>query len=130
VIIGESFASPRFEAEANWGFEPKQAELPQLQRVSDIMMAYWLRGNPDPKNLKYYLVCNILNEQTVRLINAVLKNKGLDKIPYWPGVVANMWEEEGPALLGKWSWLFPERPSRKQLETVALMRLHTTCQGL
>jgi len=101
VIIGQSFASPRFEAAANWGFEPRETELPQLQRVSDIMMAYWLRENPDPKNLKYYLVCNILNEQTVALINYVLKSKGLDKIPYWPGVVAGMWEEEGPALLGK-----------------------------
>ncbi|KAI4929772.1 hypothetical protein J4E86_011714 [Alternaria arbusti] len=100
MIIGQSLSSPRFEAAANWGFEPRETELPQLQRVSDIMMAYWMRDNPDPKNLKYYLVCNILNEQTVRLINAVLKNKGLDKIPFWPGVVAGMWEEEGPALLG------------------------------
>ncbi|KAH6875074.1 hypothetical protein BKA58DRAFT_334135 [Alternaria rosae] len=100
MIIGESFESPRVEAEANWGYSPKQAELPQLQRVSDIVMAFWLRDNPDPKNLKYYLVCNIINERTVALINAILKNHGLDKIPHWPGIVANMWDEEGPALLG------------------------------
>jgi hypothetical protein len=102
VIIGLDFQSPRVKALENWG-HANAAELPQLQRVSDIMMAFWLRDNPNPKNLKYYLVYNIKNELTVSLINTVLRNHNLDQVPYWPGIVANMWEEEGPTLLGKWS---------------------------
>ena len=65
------------------------------------MMAFWLRGNFDPKNLKYYLVFNIQNKKTVALISRVLKNHDLSEVPYWPGVVANMYDEEGPALLGE-----------------------------
>jgi hypothetical protein len=100
VIIGLDFQGPWAQAKENWGYDPTEAELPQLQRVSDIMTAFWLRGNPYPRNLKYYHLFNIKNELTVALINTVLENHKLDKVPHWPGVVANMWDDEGPALLG------------------------------
>ncbi|KAI4696856.1 uncharacterized protein J4E88_001035 [Alternaria novae-zelandiae] len=101
LIIGLDFLNPRTAALANWDDSPAEASLPELKRASDIMMAYWLRGNIDPKSLKYYLVLTIENTMTLALINRVLKNHGLKEVPYWPGVIANMYDEEGPALLGE-----------------------------
>ncbi|KAI4642641.1 uncharacterized protein J4E78_010114 [Alternaria triticimaculans] len=101
LIIGLDFLNPRTAALANWDDSPAEASLPELKRASDIMMAYWLRGNIDPKSLKYYLVLTIENTMTLALINRVLKNHGLKEVPYWPGIIANMYDEEGPALLGE-----------------------------
>lgn len=50
-------------------------ELPKLRRPSDIMAAYWLRGNTSPKGLKYYFVLDIRNEETLPVITSVLKKK-------------------------------------------------------
>jgi len=101
VIIGLDFRSPRTSAEALWGQTSNKDELPRLKRVSDIMTAFWLRDNPDPKKLKHYLAYNVQNEQTMPLINKVLDDTGLRQVPYWPGVTVDMWQEAGEALLGE-----------------------------
>ena len=75
--------------------------MPALRLASDIMAAYWIRNNPDPKNLKYYFAFSIINEQTLLIIMAILQKKGYVYYPKWPGCTVGMWETEGEALLGK-----------------------------
>jgi len=101
VIIGLDFESPKASAEELWGQTPTEDELPRLKRVSEIMTAFWLRDNPDPKKLKHYLVYNVQNEQTMALIKKVVDDSGLRQVPYWPGVTVGMWQEAGEALLGE-----------------------------
>jgi hypothetical protein len=94
-------ANPLHSAETNWLEEPKDALLPQLRRASDLIFAYSLRNNPDPKNLKYYIANNVQNAQTLPVIASILKNKGLTAAPEWPGVTLSAWEgNEVEALLG------------------------------
>jgi hypothetical protein len=52
--------NPLHAANNNWEYQdPDDTNLPQLRRASDIMFAFWLRNNPDPKNLKYYIVNDV-----------------------------------------------------------------------
>jgi hypothetical protein len=57
-----------------------------LKASSDIIFAYWLRDNPNPKNLKYYFCNYITNGETLAIIATILKAKGHATPPYWPGV--------------------------------------------
>ncbi|RMZ69880.1 WD domain-containing [Pyrenophora seminiperda CCB06] len=100
MIIGIDFKSPRYAARLEWGHEPYEDELPRVKRVSDIMTAYWLRDNPTPRNLKYYIASNVLNKQTVLLLSKILVDRGHSLVPYWPGLTVGMWEDAGEALLG------------------------------
>jgi len=74
--------------------------LPQVGIVSDIMFAYWLRDNANPRNLRYYITNNIQNEETLKVIARILREKSMQTVPYWPGVELGMWEKEAEVLLG------------------------------
>jgi hypothetical protein len=101
VIFGHYFESPLTAAQENWAVDPTEDDLPKLKRASDIMTTFWLRGNNNPENLRYYLVCQVQNAETTPLIARILKNANLDKVPRWPGYVVHMSDEAGDALLGK-----------------------------
>jgi hypothetical protein len=94
------FENPTHAAATNWGRRPNDAELPQLRRASDIIFAYWLRNNPNPKNLHYYLVNDVQNEETMPLIASIVRAKGHATVPFWPGITMGMWQKEAEALLG------------------------------
>jgi hypothetical protein len=83
-----------------WGFEPDPSELPKLRPGSDIISAYWLRGNSSPKNLRYYFVNHVVNDQTLPVIAALLHGQPQGRVPYWPGVTFDMSTEQGQAMLG------------------------------
>jgi hypothetical protein len=100
--MGHDFSSPKNEAELTWDVEDvKEDELPKLKKASDIMLAFWLRNNKNPRNLKHYLANQITNKETVPLIARVLKNSKLSRVPKWPGVEVSMQQDDGQALLGK-----------------------------
>jgi hypothetical protein len=92
--------NPKHAAEHDWDHAPTDAELPQLGGASDIIFGYWLRNNPNPKNLRYYIVNDVHNDATMPLIATIMKERGHDKVPKWPGVTLGMWEREAEALLG------------------------------
>jgi hypothetical protein len=52
------------------------------------MFAFWLRNNPDPKNLKYYIVNDVRNDETMPIIVSLLAGRGITTVPFWPGRVA------------------------------------------
>ncbi|CBX97537.1 hypothetical protein LEMA_P089460.1 [Plenodomus lingam JN3] len=74
--------------------------LPALRHASDIILAYWLRQNPNPQGLKYFFVNNLINDATVLLVAAILKKKGFQQVPYWPGVVLDWKSGEAAVLIG------------------------------
>jgi hypothetical protein len=79
--------NPHHAADFNWqDQDPNDTNLPQLRRASDLMFAYWLRNNPDPKNLRYYIVNDVRNDDTMPIIVSVLTRRGYTTVPFWPGV--------------------------------------------
>lgn len=64
--------------------------MPVLRHASDIMTAYWLRNNPNPKGLKYYFALGIQNNETNRVIASILLDKEIYDMPRWPGVKLNL----------------------------------------
>jgi hypothetical protein len=95
-----------------WGRPIADNELPALRRPSDIMMAYWLRDNTNPKNLKYYIAMNVVNFQTLPVINRVLRDNGQTRIPYWPGLTVGLFHPHGQALLGEYSISHGDKQTR------------------
>lgn len=75
--------------------------MPALHLASDVMFGFWLRDNPNPKNLRYYVAANVQNDETQRLVATILKKKEVKGVPQWPGVKVGVETDEGRVLLGK-----------------------------
>jgi hypothetical protein len=103
AIFALNLVGVHVSAVNEWGRPVADNELPALRRPSDIMMAHWLRGNANPKNLKYYIAMNVVNFETIPVINRVLKDNGQTEIPSWPGLTVGLFHPHGQALLGKYS---------------------------
>jgi hypothetical protein len=102
------FENPAYAALDQWTKrKPTPADLPHLQRASDIMFAYWLRDNPTPKSLRYYIVNDVQSDATNTLIASILHAKNIKEVPLWPGLKLGMWEGEGEILLGTLPTLGP-----------------------
>jgi hypothetical protein len=88
--------NPLHAAHNNWEYQdPDDINLPQLRRASDIMFAFWLRKTPDPKNLKYYIVNDVRNDETMPIIVSLLVGRGITTVPFWAGRVAlKMWDQD------------------------------------
>ncbi|KAF2853641.1 hypothetical protein T440DRAFT_515753 [Plenodomus tracheiphilus IPT5] len=76
VIVAKNLESPFVAAESLWKNTPKLHELPEFRHGSDILLAYWLRDNPTPRQLRYYFANNIMNEDTLSLLYSILKSRG------------------------------------------------------
>ncbi|KAJ8116723.1 hypothetical protein OPT61_g1914 [Boeremia exigua] len=100
VIFAQNLLSPRAAALTNFEDPIPPEELPALARASDIMWLYWLRGNPNPQNLRYYIVNYVLNTATLPLIARALKTHGFQTVPHWPGLQLDMPDPAALALLG------------------------------
>ncbi|XPS75852.1 hypothetical protein M3J09_007918 [Ascochyta lentis] len=103
AIFAFYLESPIYSASNTWfaGRKPADpAKLPQLRAFSDILWGYWIRQNPDVKNIRYFFMLGISNEETNQLIAACLAAKG-KTLREWPGVRFDTATDEGHALLGK-----------------------------
>jgi hypothetical protein len=65
------------------------------------MMAYWLRNNPNPKNLRYYFALNVQEDATQPLVAKILQDKGHVDLPVWPGLEVLKGSKEFDILLGE-----------------------------
>jgi hypothetical protein len=102
AIYGLYLDSPKSSARTEWYGNGKDADpalLPRLRSFSDIMWAYWVRDNPNIKNIRYFFMLGISNDQTNKLIASVLQKTG-KTLSEWPGVSVEMDTDEGKALLG------------------------------
>jgi hypothetical protein len=49
-MIAMFLENPRYAVVHNWPVSnPPESDLPSLRLASDILAAYWLRDNPNPK---------------------------------------------------------------------------------
>ncbi|KAH6615084.1 hypothetical protein C7974DRAFT_443181 [Boeremia exigua] len=102
AIFAQDLLKPQIAADRNIDEEVLPEELPQISRASDIMWLYWYRNNPTPRELHSYFVNHVQNSDTLQLVARILKNHGMAKVPYWPGLQLTMGEPalEAEALLG------------------------------
>jgi hypothetical protein len=101
AIFALNLLNPVSAAEGNWEDDALYEEnYPQLRRASDIMSGYWLRDNPNPRNLRYYLACNVQNDETNPVIARILQRRS-QVISHWPGLKLEWGEKDAEALLGK-----------------------------
>lgn len=110
AIFAQNLVKPESAAVDNLGGEIPDDQLPQLRRASDIMWAYWIQNNPNPKNLYSYFVNYVRNDDTLPLIARIIRSHGMTTLPYWPGLELSMDDEGAEALLGKHDtspWLLP-----------------------
>ncbi|KAJ8106913.1 hypothetical protein OPT61_g9226 [Boeremia exigua] len=95
----------------SWAVEkPKNTELPQLRQISDIAWAFWRRAHGDGQglgNINKFLVHDIVNAETLRLIGLALKRYEVPDgqqrykfLPKWPGLELDIETPEGKAMLG------------------------------
>ncbi|KAJ4341283.1 hypothetical protein N0V95_007289 [Ascochyta clinopodiicola] len=102
AIFGFFLNSPIHAASTTWfgGRKPADAsKLPQLRAFSDVMWGYWVRGNPNVRNIRYFFMLGVSNDETNQLIARCLEAKGR-ALSEWPGARFDTKTEEGHALLG------------------------------
>ncbi|KAL6703814.1 hypothetical protein ACN47E_009033 [Coniothyrium glycines] len=100
VIMVAGLLNPFEAAKNEWDDDPTMDMMPALRRASDIVSAYWLRGNQNPRNLRYYFANHIKNDYTLALIAKIFAAIGRTEMPYWPGVKFTMDTQEAESLLG------------------------------
>jgi hypothetical protein len=106
AIIGMDLVGPRYAVTErhNWNREADPDELPKLRYISDIFWGFYLRSNPSPEKLRYYIATHVLNDVTVALVARALSNVGAKDLSEWPGNSFELGSEELSALVGK-SWV-------------------------
>jgi hypothetical protein len=103
AIIATDIESPAVSVQdaGTWGRKAEPDELPQLRHLSDTYWGYWVRDNPDIRNLHVYAAHIVLNEITVPLVVRALKSVNKDRLSTWPGDTFDADSDEGKALIGK-----------------------------
>jgi hypothetical protein len=89
------------QEEGSWERPALPGELPAIHRLSDIYWGYWIRENPNVRNLRIYGGHYVINEHTVLLTARAFRNKGFRELVKWPGRRFSTETPEGKALLGK-----------------------------
>ena len=67
------------------------------------MWGKWVEGNPNVKNLQWYLAHNVINDETSEIVPRALRNKLVPKLSLWPGTLFDKKKDpsEFQALIGK-----------------------------
>lgn len=102
AIIAKNINSPSNAVldAPSWGRKAKPGELPELRFLSDIYWGYWIRGNPNVRNIRVYGAENVVNDATVLLVSRALRNNKVQGLAPWPGTSFSAGSEEGKALIG------------------------------
>jgi len=103
AIYGLFLESPQASAKTIWGGgtkEPNKNDLPQLRAFSDIIWGFWVRNNPNIKNIRYFFMIAISNEVTNQIIASCLRDRNTE-LSEWPGTDFSTSTDQGHALLGK-----------------------------
>ncbi|KAI4697456.1 uncharacterized protein J4E84_000586 [Alternaria hordeiaustralica] len=103
AIYGLFLESPQASAKTIWGGgtkEPNKDDLPQLRAFSDIIWGFWVRNNPNIKNIRYFFMIAISNEVTNQIIASCLRDRNTE-LSEWPGTDFSTTTDQGHALLGK-----------------------------
>lgn len=103
-------SAPRRAAQL-WGVdEAPKDQLPALRQISDIAWGFWhqAHGGSDLGHITKFIVPQVINEITVRLIDQALQTYDVpdgeerhESVPEWPGISFHIDTLPGKALLGK-----------------------------
>ncbi|KAI4922472.1 hypothetical protein J4E90_000903 [Alternaria incomplexa] len=102
AIYGLFLESPQASAKTIWGGgtkEPNKDDLPQLRAFSDIIWGFWVRNNPNIKNIRHFFMIAISNEVTNQIIASCLRDRNTE-LSEWPGTNFSTTTDPGHALLG------------------------------
>lgn len=102
AIFGFFLDSALYAASRTWYGNRKPAnpaELPKLRAFSDVLWGYWNRNNADIKNIRYFFMLGISNDESNQLIATCLQNAG-KRLDEWPGAEFDTSTDEGHALVG------------------------------
>ncbi|KAJ4316879.1 hypothetical protein N0V94_005221 [Neodidymelliopsis sp. IMI 364377] len=102
AIFGFFLDSPVYAASTLWygGRKPASTSaLPRLRAFSDVLWGYWNRQNPNIKNIRYFFMLGISNDETNKLIATCLQKSG-KTLNEWPGTKFGTETDEGHALVG------------------------------
>ncbi|CAN9224458.1 unnamed protein product [Alternaria sp. RS040] len=76
-------------------------ELPALRASSDLAWGFWNRVRRDKlAEIHGFVSMLITNGETRRIIDRILREQELDRVPLWPGIDVNMNTPQYMALLG------------------------------
>lgn len=115
VIFFVDVKSASRAAEDLWYPEiPTSENLPKLRAISDISWAFWnwawmkrSKQNLNLGNINYFVVHNIVNEETEQVIEQALQvyqppegQQRVAELPQWPGLTFDVESEAGQAMLG------------------------------
>lgn len=100
AIIAKNLGNPATSVFGAWHRQAAPGELPELRFVSDIFWGFWVRDNPNVKNIQVYGAYLVINERTVLLVSRALRNVHVNTLKLWPGTSFSAETEEGKALIG------------------------------
>ena len=109
AIVGLDLLGPFEGAKRNLYRILKPDELPKLRILSDLYWAYWVELHDKAglsssvTNLNTYIVSNVHNKNTDRVITRALGTRHKEHLESWPGQYFETETPEGLALLGEFS---------------------------
>ena len=111
AVLFIDVASARLKAAELWRVDkPPANQLPELRQMSDLSWGFWYEAHDgsDLGHITKFIVPQIINENTLRLINQALQTyivpggeERVAAVPEWPGISFDVETEQGKALLGK-----------------------------
>ncbi|KAF1928401.1 uncharacterized protein M421DRAFT_92650 [Didymella exigua CBS 183.55] len=109
VFLIDVASAPRKAAQL-WGVDAAaKDQLPELIQISDIAWGFWhqAHGGSDLGHITKFVVPQIINDITIRLINQALETYNVpdgeerhNTVPEWPGISFKIDTPAGKALLG------------------------------
>ncbi|KZM22840.1 hypothetical protein ST47_g6020 [Ascochyta rabiei] len=88
AIVALNIFSPHNAVKTHWrsiGGTAKDEDLPKLRYMSDLVWGKWVENNDNVKNLRVYVVHNVLNTETTTIVSRAMRNKLVPKLDVWPG---------------------------------------------
>ena len=110
AIYWKSRLSPESQARKRWNTEDiSSIDMALIRSSSDIAWCFWNRAQKDPGNggirhFKYFIIANLVNSETQRLVQRAVASLGKKQPDDWPGNDFSTGTEEGQALLGLYYW--------------------------
>jgi hypothetical protein len=103
AIIARNINSPAASVQEfyNWNRKAQPGELPDIQYLSDVYWAYWIRDNANIKSIRVYGAEHVVNDATVLLVSRAFKNMQVEAMTQWPGTSFALGTDEYKALIGK-----------------------------
>ncbi|CAI6243487.1 unnamed protein product [Periconia digitata] len=99
ALVAQSVGSPYHEAKELW--EPVDVNLlPRLRTMSDLFWGAWINNNPNVKDIKYFWVQDVLNDQTSDIVAYAFRRANQPNLEMYPGHQFDGDSDEAKALIG------------------------------